>query len=349
MKSIFKKTSGSPAADDKVAQYNFRDHYPDVNLNLPWNELSPYIRQATKNFVLPYIGKPLYDDLCTKIEAGAALTAEQSETVEMLRDAIAFYAITVILPKKKTAIASMGAVENVATEGTTSASQWGFRTTLWSVSKEADIHLDNLLSYLETMVRTGVAYFNLWKNDPAFELGNSDLFRTTLEFQKYRGINMSRRTFVGLAPILRQAQKQHIIPVVSQVQFDAIKAAYRSNTLSPQQELLLDQIRAALSAWAIYYAADRMPVIPDQDGFRVIGNADAVDSKAYAAEVVQSAIANIKNGAEQDARTNTADLTAFLAENKADYPLWAASSSNPANDTTYLSRPFGSDYGAVML
>jgi hypothetical protein len=59
-------------------------------------------------------------------------------------------------------------------------------------------------------------------------------------------------------------------------------------------------------------------------------------------------VERIRHGAEQKARTNTADLVAFLADNAEDYPTWKASSSNPANSMND-SLPFGFSYGGVFV
>lgn len=349
MKSIFKKATGAPGPNDKVGDYNFKDHYPDVNRNMMWSELEPYIRQATRRFILPFIGQDLYDDLADTIQAGGALSDPQKEFVERLRDAVAYCAIMTTLPKKKTVVASMGAVENVAKEGTTGTSQWGFRTTLWSIAQDADRNTDEMLEYLEARVKAGDTNFDLWKDNDAFLVGKSDLFRLTGDFQACQNINNSRRTYLTLLPVLKQVVKQHIVPILSQAQYDALVTAIREDTLTAEQDLLLGHVRAAAAAWAVYYATNKVAVLPDQDGWRVIGNSDAVDQRSYSAEVTQGAIQRIRDAAEQDARMNTADLTVFLAENADDYPLWKASSSNPANDTSYPVMPFGTDYGAVMM
>ncbi len=349
MTPIFKKTTGSPAATDKVGDYNFKDHYPDVNTNMLWSELAPYIRQATRRYILPYVGQELYDDIADDIQAGAVLSDSQKEFVERLRDAVAYAAIMTILPKKKTAITSMGAVENVAKEGTTSASLWGFRTTLWSVAQDADRCIDEMLEYLEARAKANDTAFDLWKGSDAFNIGKADLFRTTEEFQLFQNINSSRRTYLILLPVLKQATRQHIVPVISQEQYDELVTDYQAGTLDAAQEALLEKVRAASAAWAVYYATNKVSILTDQDGWRVIGNSDAIDQRAYSAEVTISAIQRIRDAAEQDARLNTADLTAFIAENADDYPLWEASSANPANDTTEISRPFGFEYGGVMM
>lgn len=349
MKSIFKKTSGSPSATDKVGDYNFKEHYPDVNQNLLWAELTPYVRQATRRFLLPFVGTDLYDDIADMIEDGDTLDAAQTELVERLRDAVAYCAIMTALPKKKTAIASMGAVEPVAKEGTTSSSLWGFRTTLWSVAQDADRCVDELLEFLESRVKAGDVYFDLWKDSDAFNIGKADLFRTTADFQSFQNINSSRRTYLAILPILKQSTKTHLIPILGQEQYDELVEALRDNDLSGEEMKLLEHVRSVLAAWAVYYAASKMTILPDQDGFRVISNADAIDQRAYSTETTLSAIERIRSSAEQEARTNTADLQAFLSANAADYPTWKDSDANPANATNYSAMPIGCEYGAIML
>lgn len=349
MKSVFKKASGSPAATDKVGEYNFKDHYPDVNRNMLWAELNPYIRHATRRFILPFLGDELYDDIADMIADSDPMDAAQTEFTERLRDAVAYCAIMTVLPKKKTVLASMGAVENVAKEGTTGTSLWGFRTTLWSVAQDADRCVDELLEYLEARAAAGDVYFDLWKDSDAFSIGRADLFRTTADFQAFQNINNSRRTYLAMLPILKQVTKIHLVPILGQAQYDELVEGLQENDLSAEELLLLERVRAAMASWAVYYATQKMAVLPDQDGFRVISNADAIDQHAYSAEVTQSAIERLRAGAEQEARTNTADLQVFLADNADDYPTWKNSDANPANADDYTTTPICSGYGAVML
>lgn len=349
MTSIFKKTTGAPSATDKVKDYNFKDHYPEVNMNMMWSELEPYIRQATRRYILPVVGSDLYEDIADMIADNDAMTAQQAEFTERLRDAVAYCAVMVALPKKKTVLASMGPVENVAKEGTTASSLWSFRTTLWSVAQDADRNVDEMLAYLEQMVQSGAVYFDLWKDSDAYNVAKSDFFRTTADFSAFQNINGSRRTFLALLPILKQAARQHILPILGREQYDDLVSAVTAASPTDEQLALLEHVRAALAAWAVYYATNKLPILPDQDGFRVISNADAIEQRAYSAEITLAAIERIRAGAEQEARTNTADLQAFLSENSADYTIWADSAANPKNQEYYDRPPFGQEYGAVML
>lgn len=348
MKPLFKKAPGAPPAQENVGHYDFKDHYPDINRNLQWAEIQPYLRQSMRRYILPYIGQDLYDDITDMIDDNDILTESQEEFLTRLRDAAAYCTIMTMLPKKKTAITSLGAVENTGSDGTTGTSQWAFRTTLWSIAQDADRLVDEMLQYLEDQVKAGNVYFDLWKDSEAFNLGKSDLFRTTAEFQEFQNINNSRRTYLSLLPILKQVSRQHLLPVLGKEQYDELVTQLRENTLTEANELLLEKTRAAAAAWAVYYATMKMPVVIDQDGFRVVANAEAIDQRAYASEVTQTAILALQQSSEAEARTNTADLTSFLYENKDDYELWKDSTSNPDNVDT-STRPTPCDHGAVWL
>ena len=350
MKSIFKKTSGAPASTDVVGDYNFKAFYPEVNRNMAWSELEPYITQATRRFILPFIGLEFYDEVADLIQADDDLLNGREEFVELLRFAVAYHTMAIALPAKKTVMASMGAVENQASEGTTTSTQWGFRTTLWAVAQAADRNMDDLLSFLEKEVADDNATFDAWKDDAAYNIGKSDLFRHTADFQQYQNINSSRRSFIAMLPTIKQCARQYIVPVISQEQYDDLVAKVKAAAeLEAADKKLLENVRAALAAWTVYQASNKLAILPDQDGWRVISNADAIDTRSYSAEVTKAAIQAIRDGAEQDARTNTADLMAFMYENKADYELYSASSSNPDNEKSYFIPPIGSEYGAVML
>ena len=93
-----------------------------------------------------------------------------------------------------------------------------------------------------------------------------------------------------------------------------------------------------------------MPILSEQDGFRVISHADAIDQKQYDTALIQGAIAGMRQSAENAAKSYTADLVEFLYTNRADYPTWEASSANKLNDTNrVLPSIYETGPGAVWL
>lgn len=346
----FKIAAGAPAAPaTTVAHTNIREYYPNINQNTAWSTLAPYIRQAIRTYVLPFIGRDLYEATCQEIQADIIFTDKELEFVERLCDVCAHYAIMEALPKNKTILSNMGSVEKNATENTISASLWGFKTTLWAVSKSADTMMDELLCFLQDNLSE--TFGGAWKADTKAYLSVSDTyFRTSADFQKYYDIGGSMRVFKRLVPIIRSCTDRHILPALCSEQHEALIQVINNGTPGDEyQTKLIELVRKALAHWTIYEASMIMPVISDADGFRPVSNADAVDQRAYSSEVTQSAIQGIRESSEKNAKTFTADLGQYLYDNAEHLPIWASSSCNKSGDFgEYL--PLDPDgYGGVFI
>lgn len=335
-------------ATDLVKDYDIKEFYPDINQNTPWANLKPYLRHAIQLYVLPYVGQTLYNDICTKIQAETALTDEQELFAEKLKDVCAHYAIMHMLPKKKTIIASMGAVGNVGVEGTTSSNIWEYKTTLWSLVQDADRLMDNLLAYLQKMVDESVAYFvTNWKEEPAFTEISSGFFRQTKDFQKYHPINNSLRQFKALVPMMTEVSERIILPILCQDQYDRLLEAISDGDATAAETKLLDKVRKVVAKFTIYEAAIGLPILSEREGFRVISNTDAIDRLAFDSEALKIGINGLREHSEKAGKTATADLVKFLWDNEDDYPLWSESTCNKStNPDTEL---WCDGPGAVML
>ena len=343
----FLQTSGT--AGTIVGHFDFRNHYPSVNMNHAWSDLSPYIRQAVRSFVLPYVGSTIYGDIIEKMEAGS-MDATQTEFAERLKDVCAYYTVMLALPQRKTILAPMGAIENNASEGTTTSSLWGFRTTLWSVAQTADRMMDELLAWMEEQVEAEVSYFvTNWKGTTAYTTVSQGFFRSMADFQKFHNIHRSWRNFRALLPIIEQQAERQILPVLGQDQYDELLDAVTNNDATSAEATLIKKVRKALAKWAIVEASKAMPLLSEQDGFRLISHADAIDQKQYDSVTVQGAIAGMRQSAENAARSYTADLVEFLYTNKTDYPTWEASSANKLNNTDPVPSIYTTGPGAVFL
>lgn len=336
MLSIFKKNPAAPSGSDNVGDYYFKKHYPDVNRQMSWSDLEPYIRQATRSYVLPYIGETLYNDLATKIQAGTVLTTDQEQLVEHLRDVVAYYSVMVALGKKKTVVASMGAVENKDKENTTGSSLWGFKTTLWSVAQDADRQLDELLNWMENKVDVAPAnafstyLTDNWKSKPEYDAGANGLFRQPRDFHAFHHIGQSLRTFRALLPTMDECAQQYILPILCQDQYDALVAQTKANSLTADNKKLLELTRRALAKWTVFHAARSLTILVEHDGFRVVSYTDAVDQRAYSSDVIRGAIEGLKEQAHFSARNATAALTDWLYLNPDKYPFWRDSACNKA-------------------
>jgi hypothetical protein len=328
MDLIFKITAGTPNDPEQVGDSNFQAHYTGVNTSMAWDELTPAIRQATQKFVIPFIGKTLYDDLATKFQANTTLTDEQAQVLEHLQDCVAYYTIYHILPEKQTVLASLGAVTQNPNGGSQPAPQWAWKAKRWSALENGDAFLDKLLEYLEGLVSRSspITYFvTNWKDTDAYKVETSAFFRHTSELNEFLNIQRSRRSFISLVKYMRDVEEDIILPMLCGDQFAALQAA----TLTSEEDALLKKVRKAVANLGLFEALPHHRIVIDGDGFRVVSQTDQFDDRRNQTNSIhEGAILALGERAEKRGRQYLAELQAFLKANEDTYTLWRDSDCN---------------------
>jgi len=319
MELVFKVITDPAPATPLVGDTNFKSHYSGVNISMAWAELEPAVRQATEKFVLDYIGAELYDDLAAMFNAGDSLTDEQAKALQLLQDAVAFYAIYHILPEKNSVVASMGVVQNTPEGGSQPTNQWGWKAKRWSALENADTFLDRLLAYLEKMVADEVAYFDLWKSSAAYNVKKSDFFRSTDVLDELLNIQRSRRSFISLVRFMKQVEEDVIKPILC----DDLYAAMLESPLSDENALLLPYIRRAVAYLGAAEAIPHHRIVIDGDGFRVVSQLDGFDERRNLTNNThEAALGSLLLRCEEQGRKAVARLSKFLEDNVEEYPLY---------------------------
>jgi hypothetical protein len=349
MALVFKLESGVNEQTANVGNSNFKEHYPEVNRSMAWLELTPYISQATDTYVIPYIGKPMYDDIVDAYQAGTLTDAKKLAVLNLLQRAVAYYTIMHAIPKKLGVIASMGAVTNSPAGGAVPISQWSYHNQLLSITKDADTFMDQAINLLTEQVIAANADFNLWKSHEAFTEGKADYFRLLKQFQKHHSINNSHRTFLALVPYIQKATKKYIIPILGKTQHAALVEAVAGDGGDAAQQELIEMVRNCLAEWSIYLAIPALTVVIEGDGIKVISNSDGMNSIAnITSAFYKEAAKDHQYACEEAAKTFRADLIEFLFKNADDYPLWMESEFY-ANATTSSESGFCGDGSSVFI
>lgn len=359
MKLLFKTTNLPNGTIATVGHSNFKNHYPAVNRNMAWETLLPYIRQATKNHVLRWVGYELYNDLATKYEADTVLTTEQAEVLEALQDAVAYYTIFDAMPFLNISIADMGVQQPGGSDSsTTPTSQWAFKNALWAALSRADTQLDQVMKDLETKYKS-VAYFDLWRNSSAQNIGSSAFFRTSQELANHINTQGARRVFVVLLPYLRRVEDTWLKAVTCTGLFDLLAGKMRTsiysegflsgadNTFTTKQVELIKIIQRYVANESLAEAIPHLTVTVEAEGFRLLSQGDTFDDKkpitnSFHLESVKA----LKYKCEETAKTAKADLIAYLYDNADDFPEFKTSACYSEPSTSSGCWP---DQGAVMF
>jgi hypothetical protein len=348
MKLLFKD---SGAAKPKISDTNFAEHYPAVHQNMSWLSLQTFVRQATEEHVLKYIGEDLYNPIATKFNDSTALTPTEASFLSKMQDAIAYYTIYLATPFINVTIGDMGAQQSSSSEGTSNpASQWAYKNLVWKVCLKADSLMDSLLSWMEKRVKAEDPYFGDWKASLEYKAGTSALFRRIEDLEQFINIHNSRRTFLALLPYLDKVYQKHIIPVIGQELFNQITDQIQASNLTAENLKLLPILQRVVAEWVVVLAIPHLAVVMEASGFKIVSESDGMSHRSNLQnQQHMEAINALKYQAESDGKTFKAELFSFVYSNQADYPLFTASNVFITETTDELVRTPCNDIGGIML
>lgn len=145
------------------------------------------------------------------------------------------------------------------------------------------------------------------------------LLKTIEEFKKYVAVNFGLE-IESLEGYIQEAERQHLVPVLGQVEYDALVAAYVADpqTLTPAQEALLPHVQRMLAGFA--YLA-----------YLPIGNVQVSDAGIHRTEndhqksAWQWQVRELRTSIGESAFRALEALLGFLWAHPADYPDWNGS------------------------
>lgn len=351
MELLFKVTN--PPTDGNsatVGHTNFLDHYPSFHKSAAWASLKPFVRQATQSYVLKYIDAATYNALATKFQDDASLDASETELLEKLQDAIAYYSVWEAMPHINVIMGDKGVQQSASPEGgSMPSSQWAFKGARWETMRKADDLLDHCLSWIESEIAADNNLFDVFKASEEYKVGKSSLFKTPAELQKYVDIRSSRRTFLALNTHIEEAAEKHVLPVICKDLWTEMVDQYRNNALTAVNKKLLPILQKVVAKWGAHQAIPSLTVVMENSGFKVISSSDGMfHRRNLENEQHLQAIKSLEYRLESDGKSAKAELFKFIYDNVDDYPLFKASDCYIDDDVDEYS-PICPGDGGMML
>lgn len=133
--------------------------------------------------------------------------------------------------------------------------------------------------------------------------------------RKYLPINVTF-TFSDIEPFVKQAERDFLMPILSQAQYDEIEANQSSSDTDIQK--LLDRARAVVAPYALFLWIPFGQTQITSGGIQITSNATSKTAFQWQIEGMQ-------NTAQLLAFSCAEDLIKFLIPNKAIYTAWATS------------------------
>jgi hypothetical protein len=345
------KTSPPSSGNTLIKHTNFQEHAPIVNYNTDWLTLRPFIKRAVRTYILPWIGEELYNDIATKYQEDATLTDAQAETLELLQDAVANYAVVLAMPVLNVALTNMGTQQSSDREGTSNPpSQWSYNNAYWETLQQADSSLDQLLKQLTFQVELSNSYYDLWTSSNAYGYGKSYFFYSNDELSNHLNYNDSLRAYKAVIKFVKTSETRYLRPVLGKEMFDELDTQRQTNALTVENAALLTYVQRAAAQWGLYEAIPYLSIVQDGDGFKVVSRTDNMNSRrGMNTDAHQRAIESLRQAAENNGRTYLADLQQFLYENADDYPTFKNSSTYENYETGVTTYESPDQKGAVFL
>lgn len=315
----------------KVKDTDFREYYPAIALEMSWNNLRPYIRQAYYSNLLPFIGKDLYNALVLNLTASTP-DADKTELTVLIKQALALHAINLGYPELNSHI-SDGAVTQVLPQGATSVSQWAFNAARWNTILKAEKSLDLAISFIIeneiTPWTAGDDYKSTW-------------IHSAKELTKYIKVN-GHRAYMAMLPYFKYAEQNIKNEISCEVYADIL-----TNIEDPDYVGVIDHIKSYIAHYTLAETMPRMLTFVEGDSLLFIHNAEGITngtgvySKPNLEAIEMLRVASLKN-----ASTDMQNICTTLAKDATTFPLYATYLDSIKTNKAILISPCG--VGGIML
>lgn len=266
-------------SDNKTNTAEVRTYLPNVNTTFDFEKLRYFLKSSYERYILPILG----DDLSAKLilfyltgdfdsdtESGSgsgSASGSGSGGSSSERDAynkllekcqyalanISFYHGFHLLNAK---IGDSGAFINTD-DKKRDLYKYEEDNIKTSLKNEGYNYIDIILTFLENNIR----FFPEWSSSNAKTIYDKYFIRTASEFTEvYSQVNNSRLVFLSLASYIDYVEQFYILPEISLTYFNILKTQFKSDTLTADNEIIVEYIKKAICFLSIYEAIDTLNI-----------------------------------------------------------------------------------------
>jgi hypothetical protein len=230
----------------------------------------PDILSAEISYIIPEIGKPLYDALISKYHAEpSALNDDEKALLSMIQKPLVAFAYLDEIGLRHAMITDAGIRTN-SSESMAPARRWELEKLEQSLANRAYQSLEALLQFLETKQAT----FPLWGSEQQTRRQQC-LIKSGSEFTEIFSLSQPMRTYSVLRPIMLDVQNLYIIPAIGKEFFDELKGLTAPTNHEKQ---VIDDLKRAIVNYTISHAGEKLSVRFDSTGFTVNGSMGAMET-----------------------------------------------------------------------
>lgn len=292
--------------------------------------------QAAERFIIPAIGRELYDWIAEAYHGTDPLTESQAGLLPRIQRPLAYYTLLEASPTLTLQIGDAGIMEADA-EHVVPVRQWVLKEAQESWLNTGDLHTDLLLEFLEKRK----ADFPVWAESDSFTESRELTIPSTTAFDNLVRINRSRRTYLALRPFIARAEEFQLQELMGIGFYTEFKAALLMDPMPEALIELLKRVRAFVAYTALLEAIPELNIQISGSGFKVLSTSDGIAQKMLATD---TSIAYLQSKYQKMSDFYRQTLFAFLEFNQASYPTYVSPTTTGSKGPTDL--PDNSDTSA---
>ncbi|MDR6565458.1 head-tail connector protein [Chitinophaga ginsengisegetis] len=277
----------------------------------------PNIAKAEKRYIIPVLGKELYQQLADQYNTDS-LTEANKTLLDYVQAALTPLAYLLELPLINTRITDNGLRKQGSPESP--VFKWDYQEIKQTLEDSGMEATDNLLEFLEAHSDD----YPEWKTSTAHEAYTRYFIKTGREFSNYYQLLHPRAIFMYLLPVISTVEDLYINASIGEG-----FAAYLKGLTAPTalEEKVLRLVKTAICHFAVFQACSRMGVSFTNLGFTVLlSDPETYKGNQQTAEVKR--LEMMRSHVEQIGQKYLSDLQALLNKNATPvvFPLYYNSS-----------------------
>jgi hypothetical protein len=285
--------------------------FAPINGEVNFASLKSSIITAERECIIPAIGQSLYDTLNTAYAANT-LTTPQTNLLAVIQQSLACYAIYAQTPLSEVNFTD-GGTRREETNTSKSAYQYQVTNLRKELLRQADLHLEYLLGYLETN-RTD---FPTWTSSTQFLRYRGLFIKTGTEFSENYTTASPNRNYIAMRPTMEDVEQQIVKKLLGKDFFAALKAKDKAEQdFTADETELLYKLKKWIAALTVLMSIPKINVQVTDNGITVFSSSTFAtkddDSKRGAANADQ--INHLVNSLKDTCSMWLADITAYLKE-----------------------------------
>ncbi len=292
----------------------------NVNASFSHSMLLPIIRQVENREVKSLIGVTLYSALDTAYNNDpATLTDKQAALMEYVQPIVADLTMWLYAGKGTMIIDDKGFTV-VSTDDVKPASETKIENYKQSNMNSGFNAIDDLIEFLEEHVTD----YPDWVSSEAAALARSFVVSSAKMMQEYVPIRASRRMYMLVLPVMRRVEEQEVTAAISKELYDEIIVQQQSGTMTPENKLLLPNLRRAISHLTWSKSLGELALTINENGVMLMNNTFSGTVKALTpaeSDRINKIVADhLRNGV-----TSLGCVKDYLQAHAVEYPLYLAS------------------------